>query len=69
MLDMNLEEKKMPKFIINASEEVFYRQVVDANSKEELKEKLLKGDFDFDGFQVADSGEFNIDSIEEIENA
>jgi len=59
----------MPKFIINASEEVFYKQIVEASSKEDLKEKLSKGDFDFDGFQVSDSGEFNIDSIEEIENA
>ena len=59
----------MPKFIINASEEVFYRQIVEANSKDDLKAKLAKGDFDFDGFQVSDSGQFNIDSIEEIENA
>jgi len=59
----------MPKFIINANEEVFYSQVVEADSMEDLREKIGKGSIDFSSFQVSDSGEFNIDSIEEIENA
>jgi len=59
----------MPKFIINANEEVFYSQEVEADSLDDLRDKIAKGSVDFSSFQVSDSGQFNIDSIEEIKNA
>jgi len=59
----------MPKFLIRASEEVFYSEVLEADTLDDLREKIAKGSFDFSSFKVSDAGQFNIDSIEEMQDA
>ena len=59
----------MPKFLVKATEEVFYSTVMEANSLDDLREKLAKGSFNFSDFETNNAGQFNIDSIEECEDA
>jgi hypothetical protein len=59
----------MSKFIVRATEEVFYSAVIEANSLDELRERLAKGSFNFSDFETNNAGQFNIDSIEEHEDA
>lgn len=60
----------MPKFIVRATEEVFYTAIMEADSLDELRKKLAQGSFDYKEFLADDmGGQFNIDSIEESKDA
>jgi hypothetical protein len=61
--------KDMSKFLVRATEEVFYSVIMEADSMDALREKLAKGSFNFADFETNNAGEFNIDSIEEVQDA
>lgn len=52
------------KYLIEASEKVYYAIEVEANSKEEARNKILKGEVQID--EAKDSSDFEIDNVEEI---
>jgi ribosomal protein L20A (L18A) len=52
----------MPKFIIKASEEVYYQEEIEAETREEAIEKL----YDMASYlEPCDSDHFTIDKVEE----
>lgn len=56
----------MPKFIITASETIFYWKEVEADSEEQVRERIFDGEIDFDYGDVHDGDHFEvIDIIEE----
>ena len=55
-------EKVMAKYIVNASELVFYRFEVEANNQEEADEKAL--DYEVTNKDINDSDSFQIESVE-----
>jgi hypothetical protein len=59
----------MTKFIVRATEEVFYSAIMEADSLDDLRSKLAKGSFNTNDFETSNAGQFNIESIEEYEDA
>lgn len=56
----------MPKFIITASETIFYWKEVEADSEEQVRERIFDGEIDFDYGDVHDGDHFEvIDIIED----
>lgn len=53
----------MPTFRIKASEQVFYKEDIEAETKEEAIEKF--NDLRFGNLEPCDSDNFTIDSVEE----
>lgn len=59
----------MPKFIVFASERVYYMKEVEAESADQIRDMIYDGEVDFDYGDITDGGDFTIGDIEEIENA
>ena len=55
----------MPKFVITASETVYYWKEVEAESEEEIREMIFNGEIDFEYGDITDGGNFEIGDIEE----
>jgi hypothetical protein len=51
----------MPKFLVYASEKVFYTKVVEVVDKETLKQMIEDGDIDFNNDDITDGEYFTID--------
>lgn len=64
---MQIGKRDIMKFIVDASETVFYTVEVEAESQEQLQSMISSGQIDFgDAF---DGDNFMIDAIEEVTNA
>jgi len=60
----------MPKFMVFASEIVWYMKEVEAENEDQVREMVFSGDIDFDYGDITDGDNFQITEIsEEIENA
>jgi len=53
----------MPKFIIKASEQVFYQEEIEAKTKDEAIEKFY--DMSYGNLEPCDADGFQIDNIQE----
>ena len=56
----------MKKFIIRASETVYYWKEIQANSKEELGDDISRGEILFDNDDIVEGDHFELIDIEEI---
>lgn len=56
----------MPKFIVFASEQVYYVKEVEAESEEQVKEMIFSGEVDFDYGDITDGSNFHVGEIEEV---
>jgi len=56
----------MKKFIIRASETVYYWKEVRANSEQELKDEISKGEILFNNDDIVEGDHFELIDIEEI---
>ena len=56
----------MKKFIIRASETVYYWKEVQANSEQELRDDISKGEILFDNDDIVEGDDFELIDIEEI---
>lgn len=56
----------MPKFIIEASEEVFYRKEIEADNKEQAIDFF---GLNISGDDIVDGRGFTIEEIKEVKNA
>jgi hypothetical protein len=56
----------MPRFIIQASEQVFYQEEIEAETEHEAIEKFY--DMATSSLEPCDSDNFTIDTIEEVGN-
>ena len=52
----------MPKFLVYASEKVFYTKIVEAPDRETLKQMIEDGDIEFENKDIVDGEDFEIDS-------
>jgi len=57
----------MPRFIIKASEEVYYQEEIEAETKDEAIEKFY--DMSYGNLEPCDADGFQIDNIEEMGDA
>ena len=55
----------MPKYVITASETVYYWKEVDAESYEQVEEMISKGEVEFEYGDITDEDHFQISSIDE----
>lgn len=55
----------MPKYIIQASETVYYWKEVEADSEEHAREMVFHGEVDFDYGDITDGDYFQIEDIAE----
>ena len=58
----------MAKFIIQASETVFYWKEVEAESLDKLRDSISMGEVYIDSNDITDGDDFQIQSIEEAEH-
>ena len=57
----------MKKYIVYASEIVYYMKNVESENEEELRSLIQSGDVMFDNEDIVDGGDFELINIEEIE--
>ena len=57
----------MKKYIVYASEIVYYMKNVESENEEELRSLIQSGDVMFDKEDIVDGGDFELIDIEEIE--
>ena len=55
----------MPKFVVRASETVYYWKEVEAESEEQVRDLIFSGDVDFDYGDITEGDYFEILDIEE----
>ena len=55
----------MPKFIVTASETVYYWKEVEAESEEQIRKMIFNGEIDFEYGDITDGANFEIGDIEE----
>ena len=55
----------MPKYVIRASETVYYWKEVEADSEEQVRDLIFSGDVDFDYGDITDGDYFQIEDIAE----
>ena len=55
--------KQMPKFIITATETIFYWKEVEADSEEQVRDMVSSGEIDFAYTDVSDGDHFEICDI------
>jgi len=55
----------MKKFIIRASETVYYWKEIQANSKEELGDDISRGEILFDNDDIVEGDDFELIDIQE----
>lgn len=55
----------MRKYIVTASEVVYYLKTVEAESEEKVKQMIFDGELDFDFGDVSDALDFQISDIRE----
>ena len=51
------------KYTVYASETIYYMKEVKAESEEQVKDLIFKGEIDFDYGDVSDGANFNVDDI------
>ncbi len=56
----------MKKYILHASEIVYYQLEVEAESEAEARDLLYQGQVDFDHSDITDYEDFNLNRVEEI---
>jgi hypothetical protein len=57
--------KKMPKFIVCATEVVKYAKEVEAKDEGQVREMVFNGEIDFNYGDIVDGWDFDISEIEE----
>jgi hypothetical protein len=55
----------MTKYIVTASEVVYYLKVVDADSPEQIEDMVYKGELEFTKDDITDGWDFQISNIQE----
>jgi hypothetical protein len=58
----------MPKFTVMAQETVYYMIEVEAESEQAVRDDFAEGNLGFDGTDVVDGEDFNLFSIEPVDN-
>lgn len=56
----------MAKFLLRASETVYYIKEVEANSEEEARDMVFAGDVDFGNEDIETGEHFSLDYVEEV---
>lgn len=56
----------MKKFIITASETVYYWKEIEAENEQQIYDLIHKGDLYFDNNDITEADHFDIHSIQEI---
>jgi hypothetical protein len=51
----------MPKFLVYATEKVYYTKIVDAPDRDALKQWIEEGDIEFENKDIVDGEDFEID--------
>ena len=55
----------MPKFIVEASETVYYWKEVEADSAEQIKDMVFNGEISFEVSDITDGDYFELTNIQE----
>jgi hypothetical protein len=58
----------MPKFTVMAQETVYYMIEVEAESEQAVRDDFTKGNLSFDSTDIIDGDDFNLLSIEPVDN-
>jgi hypothetical protein len=58
----------MPKFMVFASEVVWYMKEVEAENEDQIREMVFSGDIDFDYGDITDGDNFQITEISEAKH-
>lgn len=58
----------MPKYLVFASEKVYYMKEVEADSEDHVRKMIFDGEIDFEYGDITDGHNFSVDEIEEEKN-
>jgi hypothetical protein len=58
----------MPKFRVMAQETVYYMVEVEAASADAVRDLFTQGDIVFDSWDIVDGDDFNLRSVEPVDN-
>jgi hypothetical protein len=58
----------MPKFLVRAQETVYYLIEVEAETEQDIRDDFTLGNLDFDNKDIVDGEDFNLLSVEPVDN-
>jgi hypothetical protein len=58
----------MPKFLVRAHETVYYMVEVEAESADAVRDSITLGDIEFSSVDIVDGDNFNLMSVEPVDN-
>ena len=58
----------MPKFRVRAQETVYYMVEVEAESADAVRDSITEGDIEFSSENIVDGDNFNLMSVEPVDN-